>query len=144
MVLAGRRINDNMGNYVAGEVMRLMTLKGIRVGGARVLVLGLAFKENCPDVRNTRVVDVINELKSYGTKVDVVDPWVDAALAEHEYGIRPIKAPRRGSYDAVVAAVAHREFRELGAQGARRYARSRHVLYDIKYVFGRDDVDGRL
>jgi UDP-N-acetyl-D-galactosamine dehydrogenase len=144
MILAGRRINDNMGNYVAEEVVRLMTLKGIRVNRARVLVLGMTFKENCPDVRNTRVVDVVNELGRYGARVDVLDPWVDADVAEHEYGIRPVKAPRRGTYDAVIAAVAHRQFRELGAAGARRYARPRHVLYDIKYVFGRDEVDGRL
>jgi UDP-N-acetyl-D-galactosamine dehydrogenase len=144
MILAGRRINDNMGNYVAGEIVRLMTRKGIRVSGSRVLVLGLTFKENCPDVRNTRVVDVINELQSYGAEVDVTDPWVDADLAWHEYGIRPVRSPRRGRYDAVVAAVAHEQFRKLGAAGARRHARKRHVLYDIKHVFGRDEVDGRL
>ncbi|MFO1378546.1 MAG: Vi polysaccharide biosynthesis UDP-N-acetylglucosamine C-6 dehydrogenase TviB [Steroidobacteraceae bacterium] len=144
MILAGRRINDNMGNYVADEVVRLMTLKGIRVNRSRVLVLGMTFKENCPDVRNTRVVDVVHELRRYGARVDVLDPWVDGDVAEHEYGIRPVKSARRGAYDAVVAAVAHRQFRELGAAGARRYGRPRHVLYDIKYVFGRNEVDGRL
>ena len=144
MILAGRRINDNMGAYVAGEVVRLMTVRGMRIAGARVLVLGLTFKENCPDLRNSKVVDVVRELEKYGAKVDVWDPWVSRLEARHEYGITPIRQPKKGHYDAIVAAVAHREFKELGIGAIRKLARKNHVIYDIKYVFGRGEVDGRL
>jgi UDP-N-acetyl-D-galactosamine dehydrogenase len=144
MILAGRRINDNMGAYVANEVVRLMNVRGMRVSGARVLVLGLTFKENCPDLRNSKVVDVIRELEKFGARVDVWDPWVSRIEARHEYGVTPIRGPKRGQYDAIVAAVAHREFRDMGVAAVRRLGRKNHVLYDIKYVFGRDEVDGRL
>jgi UDP-N-acetyl-D-glucosamine/UDP-N-acetyl-D-galactosamine dehydrogenase len=144
MILAGRRINDNMGAYVATEILKLMTSKKIHAKGARVLMLGLTFKENCPDLRNSKVVDVIRELEKFGAKVDVCDPWVDGAEARHEYGIRPVRAPKARQYDAVVLAVAHREFRELGVAKIRRLAKRHHVLYDIKHVFSRADVDGRL
>ena len=144
MILAGRRINDNMGAYVATEILKLMTSKKIHAKGARVLVLGLTFKENCPDLRNSKVVDVIRELEKFGAKVDVCDPWVDGVEARHEYGIRPIRAPKARQYDAVVLAVAHREFKELGVAKIRRLAKRHHVLYDIKHVFARADVDGRL
>jgi UDP-N-acetyl-D-galactosamine dehydrogenase len=106
--------------------------------------MGLTFKENCPDVRNTRIVDVIKELTKFGATVDVHDPWVDPAEAEHEYGFRPIRRLRPGSYDAIVIGVAHQQFREMGIGKIRALAKKRHVLYDIKYVFGRDEVDGRL
>jgi UDP-N-acetyl-D-glucosamine/UDP-N-acetyl-D-galactosamine dehydrogenase len=144
MILAGRRINDNMGTYVATEILKLMTSKKIHAKGARVLVLGLTFKENCPDLRNSKVVDVIRELEKFGAKVDVHDPWVDGAEARHEYGIRPIREPKPRQYDAIVLAVAHREFKALGVAKIRRYAKRQHVLYDIKHVFTRADVDGRL
>ena len=144
MILAGRRINDNMATYVAGEVVRLMTLKRIHVAGSRILVLGLTFKENCPDLRNSKVADVVRELGKFGAKVDVVDPWANRLEARHEYGITPIRNPKRGQYDAVVAAVAHREFRELGIDAVRKLGRRNHVIYDIKYVFPRGAVDGRL
>ncbi len=144
MILAGRRINDNMALYVAGEVVRLMTAKRIHPKSSRVLVLGLAFKENCPDLRNSKVADLVKELVTYGATVDVWDPWVSAREAHEEYGIRPIKKPAKGRYDAVVLAVGHREFRELGIAAIRRFARRNHVLYDIKYVFGRTETDGRL
>jgi UDP-N-acetyl-D-galactosamine dehydrogenase len=144
MILAGRRLNDNMGLYVAGEVIKLMTGRRIHVKGSRVLVLGLTFKENCPDIRNSKVVDVIRELQKYGIKVDVHDPWVDGAEAKHEYGIRPVRDLKRGSYDAVVLAVAHNEFREMGVAAVRKLCRRNHVLYDIKYAFPADQVDGRL
>jgi UDP-N-acetyl-D-galactosamine dehydrogenase len=107
-------------------------------------VLGLAFKENCPDVRNTRVVDIVSELKEYGANVDVHDPWVDAAEAEHEYGIRTIAEPAAGAYDAVVLAVAHREFKALGAGVVRGFAKAGGVLYDVKSALPRESVDGRL
>ena len=145
MILAGRRINDNMALYVAGEVIKLMTRKRIHVDGSRILVLGLTFKENCPDVRNTKVVDVIRELERYGARVDVVDPWANGAEAEHEYGLSPTTAVAKGAkYDAVVLAVAHDQFRMLGAAKLRRHAKPNHVLYDIKHLFPAADTDGRL
>ncbi len=144
MILAGRRINDNMSNYVAERVAQLMIRKRIHVKGSRILMMGLTFKENCPDVRNSKVADVVRELKKYGAKVDVYDPWVDAAEAEHEYGIKPIRKPTKGRYDAVVLAVAHKEFRDMGIDTVRSFGRRPHVLYDIKYLFEASEVDGRL
>jgi UDP-N-acetyl-D-galactosamine dehydrogenase len=144
MILAGRRINDNMALYVAERIAQLMIKKRIHVKGARILMMGLTFKENCPDLRNSKVADVVTELKKYGAKVDVFDPWIDGAECEHEYGIKPIRAPKKGTYDAVVLAVAHKQFREMGINEVRSYAKKPHVLYDIKYVFEADEVDGRL
>lgn len=144
MILAGRRINDNMANYVAERVAQLMISKRIHVKGSRILMMGLTFKENCPDVRNSKVADVVRELTKYGAKVDVYDPWVDAAEAEHEYRIKPIRKPAKGQYDAIVMAVAHKEFRDMGLDTIRGFGRRPHVLYDIKYVFGAKEVDGRL
>jgi UDP-N-acetyl-D-galactosamine dehydrogenase len=144
MILAGRRINDNMAIYVAQQVAQLMIERRMHVRGSRILVMGLTFKENCPDVRNTKVVDVVRELQKYGARVDVYDPWVNADEAEHEYGLRPVKRLKAGSYDAIVMAVAHREFREMGIAKIRALARKQHVLYDIKYVFRGDESDGRL
>ena len=144
MILAGRRLNDSMGIYVAQRVAQLMIRKRIQVADARILVLGLAFKENCPDVRNTRVVDVVRELLVYGARVEVYDPWVDADVAEHEYGFRPVSRLGNGKYDAVVLAVAHREFREMGVEKVRKFGRRNCVIFDIKHVFAADQVDGRL
>ena len=144
MILAGRRLNDSMAQYVATEVLRLMAGQRIHIKGSRVLVMGLAFKENCPDLRNSKVVDVIRELQKYGAVVEVYDPWVDAAAARHEYGLRPVRTLKRAHYDAAVVAVGHREFKSLGVAGIRRLCRKRHVLYDIKYVFPAAEVDGRL
>ncbi len=144
MILAGRRLNDNMGNYVAGRVVNLLTDRRIHVKGARVLVMGLTFKENCPDLRNSKVVDVVRELQRYGARVDCHDPWIDARAARHEYGIRPVRTLERNRYDAIVMAVAHRQFRDMGAEAIRRLGRRNHVLYDIKYVFPANEVDGRL
>jgi UDP-N-acetyl-D-galactosamine dehydrogenase len=144
MILAGRRINDNMGNYVAQQIAQLMIQRRIQVRDARVLVLGLTFKENCPDVRNSKIVDVVRELKKFGSKVDVYDPWADADEAEHEYGLRPVKKPKNGVYDAVVVGVAHNEFRKMGIERVRALGKKNHVLYDIKYVFPTAAVDGRL
>src|SRR5215813_5835710 len=135
MILAGRRLNDNMSIYVAAQVVKLMTRKRIHVKGARTLVLGITFKENCPDIRNSKVIDVVRELRKYGAAVDVYDPWASGAECKHEYGVRPVRALERGRYDAVVIAVAHRQFRDLGARGARRLCRKNHVLYDIKHVW---------
>jgi UDP-N-acetyl-D-galactosamine dehydrogenase len=144
MILAGRRLNDSMANYVAGQVAKLMASRKILVKGSRVLVLGLTFKENCPDLRNSKVADVVRELKNFGAKVDVFDPWIDADEAEHEYAIRPISRVRDGVYDAAVIAVGHKEFRDKGIASVRKACKKNHVVYDIKYVFGADQVDGRL
>jgi len=121
-----------------------MASKRILAKGSRILVLGLTFKENCPDVRNSKVADVVRELRNYGAKVDVYDPWIDHDEAEHEYDIRPIRKIKDGSYDAAVVAVGHKQFRELGMSRIRKACRKSHVVYDIKYVFPADQVDGRL
>ncbi|TKZ17472.1 Vi polysaccharide biosynthesis UDP-N-acetylglucosamine C-6 dehydrogenase TviB [Shimia litoralis] len=144
IILAGRRLNDGMGAYVAGQLVKALLKKRIHVQGARVLVMGLTFKENCPDLRNTRVVDVIAELEEYGIVVDVHDPWVDIAEAQYEYGITPIAQPQAGAYDAVVLAVAHSEFAAMGAEGLRKLGREDHVLYDLKYALPTNDSDLRL
>jgi UDP-N-acetyl-D-galactosamine dehydrogenase len=144
MILSGRRINDNMAIYVSERVAQLMVKKRIHVSGGKILVMGLAFKENCPDLRNSKVADVVRELAKFGANVDVYDPWVDADEAEHEYGIRPIKKPVEGEYDAVVMAVAHTQFRKMGIAKIRKFAKKKHVLFDIKYVFKANEVDGRL
>jgi len=144
VILAGRRINDGMGSYVAGEMVKAMMKRRIQVNGAKVLVLGLTFKENCPDLRNTRVVDVIAELEDYGVDVDVYDPWAAAAEAQEEYGIDIIDAPQAGSYDAVLAAVAHREFAEMDAEALRKLVRKDAVFYDLKNVLPEGIADIRL
>lgn len=144
MILAGRRLNDNMALYVTGQITRLMATKRIHVKGARVLMLGMTFKENCPDIRNSKVVDVVRELTSHGAKVDIYDPWASASECRHEYGLRTMRALEPGRYDVAVVAVAHRQFRELGARGVRRLCKKNHVLYDIKHVFPAAAVDGRL
>ncbi len=144
MILAGRRINDNMALYVASRIIKQMIVKGIQPLESRILVLGLAFKENCPDVRNTKVVDIVRELSSYGAAVDVHDPWVSPGEAEKEYGVTITEAPAKGAYDVVVIAVAHNQFRELGAAGIRAYGRENSMLYDIKYLLPAGDSDDRL
>ena len=144
MILAGRRLNDNMSLHVAAQILQLMAARRIHVKGARVLMLGATFKENCPDVRNSKVVDVVRELEKQGARVDIHDPWASSAELRHEYGIRLLQKPRAAYYDVVVVAVAHRQFRELGASGLRRFCRRKHVIYDIKHVFPADAVDGRL
>ena len=144
MILAGRRINDGMGAYVAQQVIKLMTERRLLVADSRVLVLGLTFKENCPDLRNSKVIDIVNELKRFEAKVDVYDPWVDADAAFHEYGVRPIRTPKPATYDAVVLAVSHEEFKSMGIRKVRSFAKKTHVLYDVKYMFAPDQSDGRL
>jgi len=144
MILAGRRLNDNMALHVAAQITRLMAAKRIHVKGARVLMLGMTFKENCPDIRNSKVVDVVRELREQGARVEVYDPWANSAECRHEYGLNLVRALKPNRYDAAVVAVAHQQFRELGARGVRRLCRRRHVLYDIKHVFPAAAVDGRL
>ena len=144
VILAGRRINDSMGMHVAERVIKLLLRKRVHVMGANVLILGFAFKENCPDVRNTRVIDVVRELQSYHANVDVHDPWVDAHEAHEEYGITPIDAPAAGRYDAIILAVAHQEFRDLGEAGIRAYGTPDCVIFDVKHVLPAASVDARL
>lgn len=144
VILAGRRINDGMSAYVAERVSRLMLQKRIHVVDAKILVMGLTFKENCPDLRNTRVVDIIKEFNLFNAKVDVYDPWIDAAEAQHEYGLTPIKQPVEGQYDAIVLAVAHKQFAEMGIDKIRALGKLNCVLFDVKYLFAADQVDGRL
>lgn len=144
IILAGRRLNDGMGAYVASQLVKSMTKKCIQVQGSRVLIMGLAFKENCPDLRNTRIVDIVHELAEYDVNVDVFDPWVDAEEAHKEYGIKPITQPEMGQYDGIVLGVAHDEFKNMGAEKIRALGKAPHVLYDLKYILDRNDSDLRL
>jgi UDP-N-acetyl-D-glucosamine/UDP-N-acetyl-D-galactosamine dehydrogenase len=144
IILAGRRINDRMGGYVADRVVKLMTRNGINVVGSRILILGLAFKENCPDIRNTRVVDLYHALREYNADVDVHDPWVAPEDARHEYGIELVQELADNGYDAIVLAVAHDQFVEAGAERIRSLAKKQHVLFDIKHALPKDAVTARL
>jgi UDP-N-acetyl-D-galactosamine dehydrogenase len=144
IILAGRRLNDSMGAYVVTQLVKAMTRRRLQVDGARVLIMGLTFKENCPDLRNTRVVDIIEELKDYKVQTDVFDPWADTAQAQHEYGITPLQNPEPGVYDAIVIAVAHHQFKTMGAQAIRALGKPEHVLYDLKYLLPVDASDLRL
>jgi UDP-N-acetyl-D-galactosamine dehydrogenase len=144
IILAGRRLNDGMGAYVAAQLIKSMLRRRIQVHGARVLVMGLTFKENCPDLRNTRVVDILAELEQFGISVDVHDPWIDADEAQHQYGVTPVAEPDKGAYDAIILAVAHDAFRNGGAAAVRAYGRVNHVLYDLKYAFPAEESDLRL
>jgi UDP-N-acetyl-D-galactosamine dehydrogenase len=144
VILAGRRINDNMSGYVVGQLVKQMIKRSIHVENANVLVMGMTFKENCPDLRNSKVIDSINKLKDYNINVDVYDPWVSPAAAQHEYGITPVHEPAAGKYDAIVLAVAHRQFREMSAAHLRSFGKEKHVLFDLKYVLPKEDADMRL
>lgn len=143
VILAGRRINDGMGQYVVSSIVKKMIDKSLPVAGARALVLGLSFKENCPDIRNTRVVDIVEELRSYHIDVDVHDPWVSVEEAKDEFDLELVEAPQEGHYDVIILAVAHEQFKALGPD-LRRYGKESHVLYDVKAVLPRDAVDARL
>ncbi|WP_182004418.1 Vi polysaccharide biosynthesis UDP-N-acetylglucosamine C-6 dehydrogenase TviB [Acinetobacter lactucae] len=144
IILAGRRLNDNMGAYVVTQLIKGMIKKKIQVEGAKVLILGLSFKENCPDIRNTKIIDIVTELKEYQTQVDVYDPWVDRKEAEHEYGITPVQSVEKNTYDAVILAVAHEQFKEMGTTAIRALGKNNHVLYDLKYVLSQAESDIRL
>jgi UDP-N-acetyl-D-glucosamine/UDP-N-acetyl-D-galactosamine dehydrogenase len=144
IILAGRRLNDSMGMYVVSRVIKLLMQQHKLVPQTRALILGLTFKENCPDLRNTRVVDMVTELRDYGIEVDVHDPWVSAADAEHEYGITPLAHPPAGAYDAIILAVAHRQFAALGSTGIRRFGKPGAILFDVKHLLPASEVDGRL
>ncbi len=144
IILAGRRLNDSMGAYVVAQLVKAMTKRRLQVDGARILVMGLAFKENCPDLRNTRVVDIVTELKDYNCQVDIFDPWVSAEDALHEYGVNVITKPNQGTYDGIIVAVAHREFKAMGVDAIRLLGTPGHVLYDLKYLFPAGASDLRL
>lgn len=144
LILAGRRLNDGMGAYVVQQLVKALLKRRIQVEGARILIMGLTFKENCPDLRNTRVVDIVRELADYNVAADVYDPWVRVEEAQHEYGLTPIEAPQPGSYDAIVLAVAHDQFRAMGAKRIHALGKDEHVLYDLKYILGAEDADVRL
>ena len=144
VILAGRRINDGMGEYVASQVVKLMTCKRIQVGGSRILIMGFTFKENCPDVRNSRVIDIHEELRTYGVTVDVYEPWASADEIAHEYGVRPIPKLDGTAYDAVVVAVAHDQFRQMGADAIRRLCKPGGIVYDVKNVLPLGSADARL
>jgi len=144
MILAGRRLNDGMGVYVADQVSKLMTKKRIHVVDANVLIMGLTFKENCPDLRNTRVIDLVEEFEGFNCNVDIYDPWVDKDESVHEYNIKPINYPVAGKYDAILLAVAHDEFKALSVEQIKAFGKDNHVLYDIKYLLDANEVDGRL
>ena len=144
MILAGRRLNDNMGSYVVERVTRLMTQRKIHVVDSRILVMGLTFKENCPDLRNTRVVDIVRELQELHSEVEVWDPWASSQQAQKEYGFPLIDSPEPGRYDAIILAVAHRQFVALGVEAIRRFGKPKHILFDVKYLLPAEQVDGRL
>ena len=144
IILAGRRLNDSMGTHVVSQLIKAMTKKRIQVDGAKVLVMGLAFKENCPDVRNTRVIDIVTELEDYNCAVDVYDPWVASEEVESEHGIMPIAEPSAGSYDAIILAVAHRQFRDMGYEAIRTLGKRSVIIYDLKYVLSVHESDIRL
>ena len=144
VILAGRRINDGMGAYVVSQLIKAMLKQRIQVEGAKVLVMGLTFKENCPDLRNTRVVDMLKDLCEYGIDADVYDPWVAVEEAQHEYSITPLHEPQQGVYDAIILAVGHQQFKAMGIEDIRDLGKNVHVLYDLKYVFPADASDLRL
>ncbi len=145
MILAGRRVNDGMGAYATQQVVKLMTKKRIPVVDAKILIMGLTFKEDCPDLRNTRVIDIIEEFQDYHCHIDIYDPWVSVAEAEHEYNITPMtEKPADGQYDAIILAVSHRQFKKMGLDKIKALGKANSVIYDIKYLFPADAVDGRL
>ena len=144
IILAGRRLNDSMAQYVVDQILKLMTKKRIHIVDAQVLIMGLTFKENCPDIRNTRVVDIVKEFECYNCDVDVYDPWVNKVEAEYEYNIKLINQPAHGKYDVILLAVAHDKFKEITLDQIKDLGKDNHILYDIKYVLTADEVDGRL
>lgn len=144
VILSGRRINDSMGSHVAESVIKMLTRKRIHVVGSNILLMGFTFKENCPDLRNTRVIDIVQELQNYNANVDIYDPWADAEEARDHYGVQLSAEPQHNQYDAIIMCVAHREFTAMGVDNIRQLGKAEHVLYDVKYALPKDAVDGRL
>lgn len=144
IILAGRRLNDGMGAYIAAQLIKKMLKKRIQIEGCRVLVMGLTFKENCPDLRNSKVVDIFSELQEYGAEVHGYDPWADSTEAQQQYNLTPIRELRCNYYDAIVVAVAHNEFKAMGVAAIRALGKPANVIYDLKYVFSDSESDLRL
>ena len=144
LILAGRKLNDSMGSYIGSQLVKAMLKKRILINGSSVLVMGLTFKENCPDIRNTKVIDVINELKDYGISVDCYDPWVDNAQVENTFGFFPVSYPSLAKYDGIVLAVSHDEFKAMGVEKLQTFTKHDHVIYDLKYLLPETDSDLRL
>ena len=144
IILAGRRLNDRMGAYVVTQLIKAMAVRRINLNGARVLIMGLTFKENCPDLRNTRVIDIVEELKEYKVQVEVYDPWADSTQAQEEYSISLVQKLEPGAYDAIVLAVAHHQFKSMSPQSIRSLCKTQHVLYDLKYLLPAGSSDLRL
>jgi UDP-N-acetyl-D-galactosamine dehydrogenase len=144
VILAGRRLNDNMGIHIAGKVTKLMSNKRINIVDSNVLIMGFAFKENCTDIRNTRVIDIVRELEEHRCNVDVYDPWVDSTDVSNDYGIKIIKQPLKAKYQAIILAVSHKEFYDQGINEIRKYGDKEHLIFDVKYIFTKEETDGRL
>ncbi len=144
VILSGRRVNNSMGPFVADSVIKMMTKRKAHVVDSKILIMGLTFKENCPDLRNTGVVDIIKELETYNTSVDIYDPWADPVEAQHEYGLSLIDQPVAGTYDAIIICVGHDKFRQMGAKGIRALGKVNNVLFDVKHILAKDEVDARL
>lgn len=144
IILAGRRLNDHMGSYIVSQLVKAISKRRIFIDGARILVMGITFKENCPDLRNSRVVDIVTELQDYNCQVDVYDPWATPEEAQHEYGISAVARPEPGTYDGIILAVAHHQFKTMGAAAIRAFGKPNHVLYDLKYLLPAADSDLRL
>jgi UDP-N-acetyl-D-galactosamine dehydrogenase len=144
IILAGRRLNDNMGIYVANQLIKVMINRKNKIKNSRILIMGLTFKENCPDLRNSRVIDIINELKTFDCHVDVYDPLASLEEAKAEYGLNLISKPKSNYYDAIVLAVSHAKFKDMGIKKIRSFGKKNHIIYDLKYIFTAKDVDLRL
>ena len=144
IILAGRRLNDGMASFVSSQLVKLLAKKNIKINSSKILILGLSFKEDCPDIRNTKVTDIIEELHEYNCKVSVYDPWVNKLEAKKEYGINLLDKIEDNEYDAIIIAVAHKEFKKMGIKKIRALGKSKHVVYDLKYLFSATQVDKRL
>ena len=144
IILAGRRLNDGMSKFIVGEFVKTLAQKNIKINNANILVLGLAFKENCPDIRNTKIIDVVDELKSFNCNVDIFDPWVNSEEVMKSFKIKPVLSLKEKSYDGVIIAVAHKEFLKMGLKKIKTYCQSSHIIYDLKHIFDKSEVDLRL
>jgi len=144
IILAGRRLNDSMSAFVASQLVKFLAQRGIKINSAKILIMGLSFKEDCPDIRNTKVIDIAHELKEYNCEVSIHDPWVDKMEAQKEFSIDLIDSPRMDEYDGIIIAVSHAQFKKMGIKKIRSFGKSEHVIYDLKYLFSSNLVDKRL
>jgi len=144
IILSGRRINDSMGTYIINQASNLMTKKGIKINNSNILIMGLTFKENCPDIRNSKIVEIIKELKSLDCNIEVYDPWADKNEVNKKLGINLINKPSKGKYDLIMLAVSHKQFKIMNISEIRSFGKRAHIIYDIKYLFSQSETDGRL